>query len=55
MELERKPAKPKGVAALIEVENPNAKPKAVRMMKAKVRYIEITDSRSVFAASGVCS
>lgn len=36
MEMERKPAKPKGVEALIEIENPNAKPKAAKMMKAKV-------------------
>ena len=34
-EVERKP-KPKGVSGLIEIENPNAKPKATRMMKAKV-------------------
>lgn len=35
IELEKKP-KSKGVSGLIEVENPNAKPKAARMMKAKV-------------------
>lgn len=35
MELEKKP-KSKGVSGLIEVENPNAKPKATRLMKAKV-------------------
>lgn len=36
MEIERRPAKPKGLEALIEIENPNAKPKAAKMMKAKV-------------------
>ncbi|CAM9834310.1 unnamed protein product [Choristocarpus tenellus] len=30
-----KEKKPKGVAAVIEVENPNAKPKSTKMMKAK--------------------
>lgn len=35
MELEKKP-KSKGVSGLIDVENPNAKPKATRLMKAKV-------------------
>lgn len=36
VEVEKK-TKAKGVSSLIEVANPNAKPKAGRMMKAKVR------------------
>lgn len=35
--VEMKQPKAKGVSSLIEVANPNAKPKAGRMMKAKVR------------------
>ena len=34
--MEKKQPKAKGVSSLIEVANPNAKPKAGRMMKAKV-------------------
>lgn len=36
VEVEKKMVKAKGVSSLIEVENPNAKAKAGRMMKAKV-------------------
>lgn len=34
--MEPKKSKPKGVQGLIEVDNPNAKPKSGKMMKAKV-------------------
>lgn len=37
--LEQKKVKTKGVEGLIEVENPNAKPKSTKMMKAKVRTV----------------
>lgn len=40
MKMNKAPPKAKGVSSLIEVANPNAKPKAGRMMKAKVREVE---------------
>lgn len=49
----------KGVSALIEVENPNAKPKAGRMMKAKVSFdptpLLVTTVPVAFAVLRTCT